>query len=280
MRQVREMEIIQIDITNACDGPACSNCTRMLKHHKKPYQMDFDTFKRAVESLRMYPGVVGLFGGNPCLHKDFRKFVEHFIEARPDKKLRGLWSNGMGQHSDLYDTFGCHVYNTHTQQCYHQPTMIAIQDVVDESVMWGLIDQCSVNLRWSACVTPKGVYFCEIAAAWDMVYDEDHALPITDGWWEKDLSEFECQKRRWCPNCSMALPLPARLDKEAVDDVSARHLPVCNPSRKVEVFDVESYELAKNKTGWSPLEYKDTDLRKKNILRPRTKVIRMKRKSK
>ena len=34
MRQIRDMSIIEIDITNVCEK-RCSNCTRFCGHHKK-----------------------------------------------------------------------------------------------------------------------------------------------------------------------------------------------------------------------------------------------------
>ena len=50
MKSPQDMRIIQIDITNACFH-RCSNCTRFCGHHKKPFFMDFETFKRAVDSF-------------------------------------------------------------------------------------------------------------------------------------------------------------------------------------------------------------------------------------
>lgn len=51
MRSPKDMEIIQIDITNACQH-MCSNCTRFCGHHKKTFFMSFEQFKEAVDSLQ------------------------------------------------------------------------------------------------------------------------------------------------------------------------------------------------------------------------------------
>jgi hypothetical protein len=62
MKSPADMQIIQIDITNACTKK-CSNCTRFCGNHRKPFMMDFDTFKRAVDSMEGFPGIVGIMGG-------------------------------------------------------------------------------------------------------------------------------------------------------------------------------------------------------------------------
>lgn len=62
MRSPKDMRIIQIDITNACVH-ACSNCTRFCGHHVRPFFMDFETFKRAVDSLKDFDRCIGIMGG-------------------------------------------------------------------------------------------------------------------------------------------------------------------------------------------------------------------------
>lgn len=65
MRQIRDTSILEIDITNACVHN-CSNCSRFCGHHKKTYFMDFETFRRAVDSLTGYEGLVSLIGVSRC----------------------------------------------------------------------------------------------------------------------------------------------------------------------------------------------------------------------
>ncbi|HDZ19956.1 MAG TPA: radical SAM protein [Phycisphaerae bacterium] len=274
MRAIRHMRNIQIDVTNLCDGPKCSNCTRMLAHHRRRFIMSFENFKIAVRSLAEFPGVVGVFGGNPCMIGQFEAYSRWFARARAGKRRRGIWTNNYGPHATLCrEIYGTHNYNPHRSECYHCPTMVAIKDVVaDARTMWELIDRCPINLTWSACITeingqPRA-YFCEIAAAWDHVYREDNGLPVVDGWWEWDLSRFDRQIRRWCPNCGMACPLPARRDIDRVDDVSDTHLPVVAAGRSVERFDPAGYDLAEQRRRWRhPLDYLllRSDKRRRNL---------------
>ena len=92
MRPIRDMSIIQIDITNACYY-SCSNCTRFVGHQKKPFFMSFNTFKKAVDSLRDYPGIVGIVGGEPTLHPQFGEFMQYYVEKITDKNRRKLWTS-------------------------------------------------------------------------------------------------------------------------------------------------------------------------------------------
>jgi hypothetical protein len=49
--------------------------------------MDFLTFKKAVDSLVDFPGMVGIMGGEPTLHTEFENFVNYFAD-RIGKKSR------------------------------------------------------------------------------------------------------------------------------------------------------------------------------------------------
>ena len=77
MKSPAQMKIIQIDITNACPK-RCSNCTRFCGHHQKPFFMDFETFKKAVDSMKGFGGIVGIMGGEPTIHPEFENFLEYY----------------------------------------------------------------------------------------------------------------------------------------------------------------------------------------------------------
>ena len=79
MRSPADMRIIEPDITNACIHK-CSNCTRFCGHHKKPYYMNFETFRLAVESLKDFEGTIGIMGGEPTIHPEFERFVTYLKE--------------------------------------------------------------------------------------------------------------------------------------------------------------------------------------------------------
>ena len=80
MKSPQDMRIIQIDVTNACIHN-CSNCTRFCGHHKKPFFMDVETFKQAVDSMEGYVGTVSMMGGEPTIHPHFEEMVRYLGDA-------------------------------------------------------------------------------------------------------------------------------------------------------------------------------------------------------
>jgi hypothetical protein len=98
-------DIIQVVITTACDRN-CSNCTQLLPFRADYRFMSVDCFREVVESLRDWPGVVAMFGGNPCVHPNFPAFCRILAEAIPPTR-RGLWTNHLFKHGAIAaETFG------------------------------------------------------------------------------------------------------------------------------------------------------------------------------
>ena len=258
----RQQWCVQIDVTNACPRK-CSNCTRLLAHARKPFFMDMDTFERACAALSEFPTasepdlqgrrkVVGIIGGEPLIHPEFEQIVAIMCHYFPDPSHRGLWT-GL-QWRDLRhrttveqllggepsycvnpgDTTGYLNENFHDREhpSAHQPALVAVRDVIEDgSTMWKLIDQCWMQSRWASAVTPKGFFFCEVAAAFDMIFGGPGGKPLDSDCWRGDIDTFRDQIERWCPQCGfclydnsmgkMAVPgLPSRLDYEEIDDVS------------------------------------------------------------
>ena len=79
MRPIYENTVIQIDVTNAC-YLKCTNCTRHVGHHKKPYFMDLEYLRKAIDSLQDFPGEIGLMGGDPTLHPKFDEICKIYEE--------------------------------------------------------------------------------------------------------------------------------------------------------------------------------------------------------
>jgi len=262
MKSPQDMRIIQIDITNACIHK-CSNCTRFCGNHKKPFYMDFETFKKAVDSFDGYCGTVGIMGGEPTLHPEFSRFLEYLNEhsyypkaenllVRPTKDFMktvaqmeqnntfinnehgikrncvlgyGLWSALSSKYSDYYeliqDTFNFQALNDHTNIMYHAPIMIRRKDMHISDEEWIKIrDDCWAQKEWSATITPKGAFFCEIAGALDILFDGPGGWKIEPGWWKRTPDQFGDQLK-WCELCGIALNTFTRDANEEVDDMSA-----------------------------------------------------------
>ena len=264
MRSPADMEFIQIDITNACNM-RCSNCTRFCGNHEKVFFMDFDTFKRAVDSMDGFEGVTGIIGGEPTLHPEFERFAGymrekygepsgndrmlypqndfiHSIHEREfdSEKVRersdgsrymkkhgaGLWSNMSGTYRRYYeviqDTFSVQYLNDHLNPSYHQPGLFSRRDLNIPDDEWiKLRDKCWIQNTWSATITPKGAFFCEIAGALDMLFDGPGGWKIEPGWWKKKPEDFKDQFH-WCEICGFALEgrTFTRDSQEETDDVS------------------------------------------------------------
>jgi len=271
MRPLREMRLIQIEITNACHVK-CANCTRLVGHHRKPFFMDLDTVVKGLESLEGFPGRIGLMGGEPTLHPDFAEICRIYQRMIPDKRRRGLWTSGFKwdeYRTLIEETFDKDIiaYNDHTSSDgVHQPLLVAADDIVDDKeFMWDLIDNCWVQMRWSASITPKGCFFCEVAAAMDHVFDGPGGWPIEKGWWRKNPVDFEEQVKRYCPGCSGAVPLKKESDKAEYDLVSQSNMDKLKVLKSPKVIKGEcrlydkkhtTGELKSSIEGWKPQDYR------------------------
>jgi len=250
MRSPKDMEIIQIDITNECVH-RCSNCTRFCGHHKKPFYMDFETFKKAVDSLEGYTGIVGIIGGEPTIHPEFEKFAKYIAQKRLNKPVAlarepikeilpyiqehaflpldagckvGLWSSlhkGYYKHFEtINDSFDYQALNDHDNTCMHQALLMSRKDCGLSDEEWiPQRDACWIQNTWSASITPKGAFFCEVAAALDMLFDGPGGWPIEKGWWKREPKDFADQLH-WCELCSCGFDVPKRLSNDGRDDVT------------------------------------------------------------
>ena len=254
MRSPKDMRIIEIDITNACIH-SCSNCTRFCGHHKKPFFMDFETFKKAVDSLSGFGKCIGVMGGEPTIHPQFERFIRYIGEKYPSKyhipggkepvqnfseyihdknfildeclnnrKGPGLLSSITKQYYEnfelIQDTFGFQNMNDHNNPCLHQPMLASRKDFgIPDEEWYPMRDRCFFQNTWSATVTPKGAFFCEIAGALDMLFDGPGGWKIEPGWWKREPEDFGDQLK-WCEICGGALFHKGRLSSDEIDDVS------------------------------------------------------------
>jgi hypothetical protein len=274
MKSPAQQSVIQIDITNACFY-ACSNCTRFIGHHKYVTHMDFNTFQKAVESLFDYPNMVGIIGGEPTLHPQFDKFVRYYADVIPARQnmdryvlepisnlcdyrnriwntlysRRGLWTSlgpGYLRHFELIrDVFEYQCINDHQNEGKHQALMISRKELgIEDQEFYLLRDSCWIQDRWSATITQKGAFFCEVAASLDMLMDGPGRWPIEKKWWERRPTDFKDQLE-WCELCGGCLAVPYTSSKSEVDLVSPgwqKKLESLGSHKKCMAFDVANYK--------------------------------------
>lgn len=218
MRPIYQNTVIHLDITNACEWN-CANCTRHVGNHRKSYFMDLEMVRKGIASLDGFPGRVGIMGGNPTLHPKFTEILAIVREMIPDRRRREFWTSGFKweEYKDIiFETFDEDriSFNDHSQTSgKHQPLMVAIEEVVkDPELQKILIDNCPFQARWSASITPKGGWFCEVAASMDYLFDGPGGYPVEPGWWDKEPEQFQDQVNWACYKCSGAIPMETLSD--------------------------------------------------------------------
>jgi hypothetical protein len=173
--------------------------------------MDFETIKRAIDSLEGYQGQIVITGGEPTLHPNFADICAYLKKkVPPDQRYLQTTGYKWDQYKGVIKkTFRGRVqYNEHKDPNEkHHPILVAIKDIVTDDLLRNeLIDRCWVKERWAAAINPKGCYYCEIAGAFDVLYNGPGGLPIENGWWTKSHEHFIEQLERYCSLCGAALP--------------------------------------------------------------------------
>ena len=282
MQPIGNAWCIQIDITSYCVH-ACLYCSRYNRHLRPDQRahMPLETFAKALRSLADWPSKIGIIGGEPLLHPEFKAINALLRKHFPKDKI-GLWTSGLPKTAledprgdqDIQRTYGFVAFNPHdpeqVKKCRHQPLTVAINEVVtDENLMWQLIDNCWVQRTWCATITHKGAYFCEVAAAQDLLLNDGaNAWPIEPGWWKRppQSAQFQKQKNLLCPQCGMAIPM----DRELLLTQKEKFTPELlqrfrnNNLKRVKERDVEPYthhfdkeELRANIKTWYPGNYRE-----------------------
>jgi len=260
MRSPASMEIVQVDITDACES-RCGACTRLVPHVSKPFYMKFDQFTDAVKAMAGWPGkILGVMGGNPVLHPNFAMFSYRFAELWGRRTLskkgrlpigdfaayarerlndmssrRGLWSSlghAFYRHLEvIHDVYDFWCVNDHFNDGLHQGLLIGRQEFQE---MTGISDaewvrnrdNCWVQRTWSATTNVHGAYFCEVASAIDnLFYGGKHAWPIEPGWWKRRPADFASQLHL-CDHCALAQPGPSVIGNRDTDIVGRLSLPL------------------------------------------------------
>jgi len=225
MIAVRDKRVIQIEVTNACERE-CTNCSRFVGHYRKTYFMKLEQVEKAIDSLLDFPGWIGIMGGEPLMHPDFPEICLLMKRMVPPER-RHLWTSGYNW--NMYrrvvrKTFGENVhFNNHSDTTQkHHPMLLSISDIIDDKeLIRQLVDDCWVNRRWSASINPKGSFFCEIAAAMDVLFEGPGGHPMARRWWDMDSEAFRDQRERYCYRCGACVPyFPVTLEEMDVASVS------------------------------------------------------------
>ncbi|MDR1740638.1 MAG: hypothetical protein LBR38_02160 [Synergistaceae bacterium] len=124
-------------------------------------------------------------------------------------------------------------------------------------------DACWIQNNWSAGITPKGAFFCEVAGTMDMLFDGPGGWPVEPGWWNREPKDFGSQLE-WCEMCGGCLDVPQRLSCDGRDDVTPamyeRLKALGSPKAlagKVVVHDPAEFDASKYHTFTSGNEYMD-----------------------
>lgn len=227
MKSIWEVETLQICTTDAC-VLECSNCTHLVGHAKKPYMMTLDEFKRVVDSLRGYPKMIGMIGGEVLLNPAFEDQARYLRANFPREQL-GLWS--VFPHGEKYrryreticECFGNILLNDHSKpNIMHAPILVASGEFFKtkrdmRAASWN----CWVQNAWSPGVTPKGAFFCEVAGELDFIFEGPGGWDISEpDWWKRTPAEYLDQIDRYCSKCGGCLPLSRRSSQDNRDDIS------------------------------------------------------------
>jgi len=221
MKPIYKAWLCQIDINNSC-SQFCAYCSRYIRHLRpdQRFNMSVSIFRKAILSLREWPGKIGVIGGEPTFHPRFEDICLILKKLRiPRHKLELFTSGGVKfeRHKKLInEVFGHIAYNEHSEKqreiCLFQPSTIAIDDVVsDEGYRKELIDKCWLQRTWCPTINPKGCFFCEVAGALDILLDGPGGYPIEPDWWKKEPKDFQDQVERYCKHCGIAIPLKREL---------------------------------------------------------------------
>lgn len=258
--------VIQIWVTRVCDK-ACFGCTQGSNLAGYSPEITVENFEKAVVSLKDYFGVVGMFGGNPTLHKHYAELCK-ILQRHIPYEQRGIWCNKLfGKGAITRETFNpavsninvhmdleaanefrrdwpeVHVVGLNTDS-RHSPPFVAMRDVIsNESERWRLIASCDINKHWSALIGQfRGearAWFCEIAGSQSILHQDDPNYPdtgveVVPGWWQRPMESFAHQVRKHCHECSVPLRIYGELSQaeQGTEYTSVTHQEIFIPKKR------------------------------------------------
>lgn len=221
------VDTLQIHTTNSC-VLQCSGCTHLVGHHKHPYFMTIPEFQKIVDSLKGFPKMIGLIGGEPVISPFFAEQMKILREAFPREQL-GLWSvfpkgEKYAKHrEDICATFANILLNDHSRgDIMHAPILVASGEYFkDPKDLYLAADACWVANSWSPGITPKGGFFCEVAGELDQLFDGPGGWDVSEPqWWKRTPKDYTEQIERWCSKCGACMPLARKSSQDEVCEIS------------------------------------------------------------
>lgn len=219
--------VIQILVTSSCDK-ACVNCTQASNLRRRLWFMTPEQFGQAVESLRDYWGVVGLFGGNPAVSPHFLDYCRILRVSGIPKERCGIWCNNpldvlnaramrtafnpavsnLNVHLDrkAYDLFRAGWPEARPfgldRDSRHSPPWVAMRDVLRKEC-----PSCGGD-----GLSAEGGRFgekCVLCGGAGQVYDEGRAWELIAGCdinqhWSAGIAPFRGELRAWFCEIAMA----------------------------------------------------------------------------
>lgn len=257
-------DTIQILVTRSCNEFTCSNCTQLLPFRTDTLHMSVDVFRQALRSLKGWPGIRGVFGGNPCSHPKFADLMQVLVEEVPNQKQRGIWTNNLMKHGALVREVlyphGRFNLNAHCDEksaaeidrwlpgrliptsrdrpSWHSPILLDWRDMGLSEAEWvAQREACDINQTWSAAILERDgqpyAYFCEVAGALDGIRGTNHGIPAVEGWWRGSIASFGDQVSKCCDaGCGVPLRQLGHLDTDRVYDYSSAFIPLVDGKLK------------------------------------------------
>lgn len=254
MKSLTEQWALQIDVTSKCNN-RCSNCTHLCPHTVKNWEMSYSEIENAIQATKDYPHLIGIIGGNPSLlaMEKIIYITDTFNRVGRPKSHRGWWTNNfMSKEKEDYirANYGYINYNPHAEPVEHSAVLVSSKSIIpDADERKSLQDSCWLQDKWSGSITPKGLYFCEVAGSMDMILNENLGLPTHE--WVHPISHFKKQIEFFCDKCGVCMSLKGRMDKERKDDMTPDNIQrfgVHGSPRvlrnEYEVFDVNKAEYS------------------------------------
>ncbi len=251
MKRILANDTLQLELTNFCPND-CANCSRFCSLVPEPYFMDYDFFKECVDSLEGFPRMIGFQGGEVLYHPDFEKMTE-YARSKFSKEQLGLWSifpKGKEYlREEIVNTFGHVFLNSHERQdIMHFPFLVSSREVLKEDhLIWNAVDDCPFQRNWSASLSPRGAFACEMMSSLSILFDYGEGWPIEKGWWWRTPKDYRLQIETFCPRCGGSLSLKMRSSLENKDDISLNnYLALKNKVRNLERFVIHNLETFKD----------------------------------